>query len=118
MGIYSFLGVIRSLNLDPVLFLRINQLAYVFFVGLSGPFIIRFAFEALKSPIPKIFKLMVDGLSILIIFISLGPFVFKGYFSYSFGFVPAGTMTVNLIVTWWSLINFYILLTWYKKKKN
>ncbi|MGJ4788229.1 adenylate/guanylate cyclase domain-containing protein [Leptospira koniambonensis] len=78
---------------DPIIGLRITQISYVIFF-LAPSIHIRFAYLALKRPLPKYFPVF-DTLVFLLSIAALSPWLFVGYYEFPWGRILASGPVVQ-----------------------
>lgn len=86
---------VLSINIisDPIIGLRVTQICYMIFF-LAPSIHIRFAYLALKKPLPKYFPIF-DALVFLLSVAALSPWLFVGYYEFAWGRILASGPVVQ-----------------------
>ena len=116
---YGFLMIAiiaHSLTIEPIIVKRIEQLCYMVF-GLAISVQLRFAFLAMNEPLPK-YTFLFDISAVIISAMAISPFLFKGYYSYSFGNIGAGSYVISFMGIVGTLLIVIIIRTWWKARKK
>lgn len=103
-GILMITMILRSMYLPLLFEHRLGQIIFVFYAFI-GAVQFRLLYIAYERPIPK-FSFLVDGTALLTSVFSLSPYLYKGYYEFSFGRAGAGGPVLILF----SAVNFLTLL--------
>lgn len=94
LGFLTLSGVVRTLPIDPLVALRIDQLCYLVF-GLAPSVLPRFALASVGLRVPRGFVVL-DVIGVLSSAVALTQLMFKGYWVYEFARVPASGPAAKL----------------------
>lgn len=114
-GFYMMDMTAMSLKLPPIYSRRIEQLCYIVF-SLAPSIQLRFSYQVMQEKSPRYFKL-IDLASILCIVIAQTPFLFKDYYSYSWGVMSEAGPGIQFFGVLGFISIFIALKAWWKKRK-
>ncbi len=115
-GFLLFAIITLSLDMRPIVAHRLEQIWYIFFM-LTPPVAFRFALLAFNQKMPK-YGVFFDVVSILFSAGAMSPYLFSGYYRYSFGNVSSSGPIVQLSAVAGTILAIIVIVKWIKIPKE
>jgi signal transduction histidine kinase len=107
---------INAFRLDPIVGLRLQQFFYIFFC-ITVSIQVRFVLISLSKSYPWFLK-WIDLFSFLLSSLAFSPFLFQGYYEYSWGRYSASGPVIKVLAFIGISFLFYLVREWWKSSRE
>ncbi len=115
-GILALLTTVRGLYLPLFIEHRIGQIINLIFLFVSS-ISFRILYYGYEKPVPKLARL-IDIASITFVLFALSPYLYSGYYEYTFGRASSSGLINQLFQTMNFFLLIKILFDWFKFRKD